>query len=74
MTFEVPRLHPNVVLPAESLVFNKDGMQVAIVQDGEVHLQTVSIYRDFGKTVELRDGLNGGEQIINNRPSTSLST
>ncbi len=68
VTFDVPRLHPNVVLPAESLVFNKDGMQVATVQDGEVHMQSITIYRDFGKTVELRDGLSGGEQIINNPP------
>ena len=36
--------------------------------DDEVHLQTISIYRDFGKTVELRDGLNGGEQIVSNPP------
>ena len=68
VTFEVPRLHPNVVLPAEALIFNKNGMQVAVVQDNEIHLQTISIYRDFGKTVELRDGLNGGEQIVNNPP------
>ena len=68
VTFEVPRLHPNVVLPAESLIFNKNGMQVAVVQDGEVHMQTINIYRDFGKTVELRDGLNGGEQIVSNPP------
>ena len=68
VTFDVPRLHPNVVLPAEALVFNKNGMQVAVVQDNEVHLQTISIYRDFGKTVELRDGLNGGEQVVNNPP------
>ncbi|MCX8253935.1 MAG: efflux RND transporter periplasmic adaptor subunit [Beijerinckiaceae bacterium] len=68
VSFEVPRLHPNVVLPAEALVFNKTGMQVAVVQDGEVHMQTINIYRDFGKTVELRDGLSGGEQVVNNPP------
>ena len=41
---------------------------VATVQDDEVHLQPVSIYRDFGKTVELRDGLSGGEQVVVNPP------
>ena len=37
-------------------------------QDSEVHLQPISIYRDFGATVELRDGLNGGEQVVVNPP------
>lgn len=69
VTFNVPRTHPSVVLPAEALIFNQDGLQVATVQDDEVHLQSIAIYRDFGKTVELRDGLSGGETIIINPPT-----
>ena len=69
VSFDVPRVHPAVVLPAEALIFNHNGMQVATVQDDEVHMQTITIYRDFGKTVELRDGLNGGEQVVINPPS-----
>ncbi len=68
VAFDIPRLHPNVVLPAEALVFNQNGLQVITVQDEEAHYQTVAIYRDFGKTVELRDGLNGGEQVVVNPP------
>ena len=68
VTFHLPRDRPNVVLPAEALIFNQHGLQVATVQDDEAHLQNVAIYRDFGKTVELRDGLNGGEQVIVNPP------
>ena len=68
VTFAVPRLRPAIMLPAEALIFNAQGLQVATVQDDEVHLQMVSIYRDFGKTVELRDGLNGGEQVVVNPP------
>jgi multidrug efflux pump subunit AcrA (membrane-fusion protein) len=69
VTFEIPRDRPNVVLPSEALIFDQDGLQVAVVQDNEVHLQSVSIYRDFGKTVELRDGLSGGEQVVVNPPT-----
>ena len=68
VTFDIPRLHPNVMIPAEALMFNSKGMQVAVVQDDEIHLQTVTIDRDFGKTVELRDGLSGGEQVVVNPP------
>ena len=68
VTFNVPRLRPNVVLPAEALIFNQGGLQVMTVQDEEAHYQKIAIYRDFGKTVELRDGLNGGEQVVVNPP------
>ena len=68
VTFHLPRDKPNVVLPAEALIFNQHGLQVATVQDDEAHLQSIAIYRDFGKTVELSDGLNGGEQVIMSPP------
>ena len=68
VTFEIPRERPNVVLPAETIVFNQNGLQVAAVQDDQVRFQTISIYRDFGKTFEVRDGVAGGEQVIMNPP------
>ena len=69
VTFNVPRDKPDVILPAEALIFNAKGLMVATVQDDEIHLQPISIYRDFGKTVELRDGLSGGEQVVMNPPT-----
>ncbi len=72
VTFEIPRLRPNIILPAEALIFDQHGLQVATVQDDQVHLQPISIYRDFGKTVELRDGLQGGENVVLSPPSDLL--
>lgn len=69
VSFDIPRVRPAVILPAEALVFNQNGLQVATVQDDQARLQTVVINRDFGKTVELRGGLNGGEQVIINPPT-----
>lgn len=69
MTFEIPRLHPNIVLPSEALIFNQDGLQVAVVQDDLVHMQPIKIYRDLGKTVELESGLNGGEVVVLSPPA-----
>lgn len=68
VSFDIPRDHPKVVLPAETIIFNEHGLQVAVVDDDHVRLQTISIYRDFGKTFEVRDGVNGGEQVIFNPP------
>ncbi len=69
VSFEIPRVRPSVVLPAEALIFDQRGLQVAIVQDDQIHMQPISIYRDFGKTVELRDGLQGGETVVLSPPS-----
>lgn len=68
VTFEIPRDRPNVVIPAEALIFNQHGLQVAVVQDDQVRLQTITVYRDFGRTLELRDGVNGGDQLVFNPP------
>ncbi len=66
---EVPRQSPGIVVPANAILFNAGGLQVAVVKDDQVKLQTVTIYRDFGQTVELRDGLQGGESIVVEPPA-----
>ena len=72
VSFAVPREHPNVVVPAEALIFNQQGLQVAVINaDKSIHMQPVTVYRDSGATVELSDGLHGGETIVLN-PPTSL--
>jgi HlyD family secretion protein len=32
-------------------------------------MRNISIYRDFGTSAELRDGLNGGERLVLNLPA-----
>jgi multidrug efflux pump subunit AcrA (membrane-fusion protein) len=72
VTFAVPREHPSIVIPAEALIFNRQGLRVAAVnQDKSIHLQPLTVYRDSGATIELSDGLRAGENIVLN-PPTSL--
>ena len=71
VSFAVPRGHPNVVVPAEALIFNQQGLRVAVINpDRSIHMQSVSVYRDSGATVELSDGLRGGENIALNPPAS----
>jgi RND family efflux transporter MFP subunit len=57
--------NPPLVLPAGTIIFRNDGAQVAIVQaDGIVHLQKISIGRDYGDRVEVLQGLEDGATII----------
>jgi hypothetical protein len=52
------------VIPAPALVNNADGTQVAVVRDGKVHFIKVVLGQDFGKEIEITEGLTGDEQII----------
>jgi RND family efflux transporter MFP subunit len=59
-------------LPATALIFNTDGTQVMLVEPGgKLHLQKVTVGRDFGDTIDIQDGLSGGESIVA-EPDVSL--
>jgi RND family efflux transporter MFP subunit len=68
----IPRKTPSLVLPADAVVFDQDGLHVAVVESGTVHLQRISIARDFGKEVEVREGVRAGDQVILN-PMVNLA-
>jgi RND family efflux transporter MFP subunit len=67
----IPRKTPALMVPAEAIIFNRKGIQVAVVEDGIVHIRKVTIARDLGTEVELRDGVKPDDLVILN-PSVSL--
>ncbi len=75
MTLKIPRTETNLIIPAESLVFNQRGTQVAVARDdGTVRWRGVTIRRDLGTTIELAQGegdqgLEGGDQIVLSPPA-----
>ena len=69
VTLHIPRTYPEVVVPAEALIFNQKGLQVATAEADKAHLRDVTIYRDFGTEVSLSRGLDGGEQVILSPPA-----
>jgi RND family efflux transporter MFP subunit len=59
----------NVSIPASALIFRAQGSQVALLgDDGTVALRDVHIALDLGDTLEIDQGLKGGEHVINNPP------
>jgi RND family efflux transporter MFP subunit len=62
----IPRKTPSVVVPADAVIFNEHGLQVAVVREGTVHLQKISIARDFGKQVEVSRGVAPGDLVVVN--------
>jgi RND family efflux transporter MFP subunit len=55
-------------LPVNTLIFRSEGMRVAVVTKGTVAMVPVTIGRDFGTSVEVLSGLQGGEDVVVNPP------
>ena len=55
-----------MIIPADAVVFDQDGLHVAVVENGIAHLQKITIARDFGTEVEVHDGVKAGDQVILN--------
>jgi RND family efflux transporter MFP subunit len=68
----IPRKTPSLVVPSDAIVFNSDGVQVAVVKDGVAHFHKVTIARDLGTQVEISDGVKPGDQVIL-RPTVDLA-
>lgn len=63
-----------LTLPANTLLFRKEGLQVAVVDPtGRVHLQSIKLGRDFGQKVEILAGVDAHDHVIMN-PSDSLTS
>jgi hypothetical protein len=57
-------------VPADAIIFNRDGMQVAVVSDGKTEIRKVRVKRDLGTRVEVDSGIKAGDQVILNPPVT----
>ncbi|MBE7157497.1 MAG: efflux RND transporter periplasmic adaptor subunit [Rhodospirillales bacterium] len=60
-----------VTVPVSSLLFRKDGLQIARVQNNKAELVSVIMGRDFGDSVELLSGVKPKDLVIVN-PSDSI--
>ena len=62
----IPRKVPSFVVPASALIFNRDGLHVAVDENGVVRLHKVTVARDLGTEIEVRDGVKAGDEAILN--------
>ena len=64
----IPRKTPALSVPADAIIFNRNGMQVAVVANGKAEIHKVRVKRDFGTRVEVDTGVSAGDQVILNPP------
>ena len=61
---KIPRQSPALIVPASAIIFNQDGMQVAVVEDGVAHLRKIAITTDYGTEAEVNAGVKNGDQVV----------
>jgi RND family efflux transporter MFP subunit len=64
----IPRKTPSLIVPAEAIIFNRNGLSVAVVAESVVQIRRVTLVRDLGTTVEVSEGVKDGDQVILNPP------
>jgi RND family efflux transporter MFP subunit len=66
---QIPRKTQSLIVPSESIIFNRNGLSVAAVENGIVHIRNLTIVRDRGTSIEVSDGVKNGDQVILNPPA-----
>jgi RND family efflux transporter MFP subunit len=61
---KIPRKSPALIVPASAIIFNQNGMQVAVVENGIAHLHKIAITTDYGTEVQVSEGVKDGDQVI----------
>jgi RND family efflux transporter MFP subunit len=67
--FELP--HPETALnvPASALIFNRSGLQVAVVDSANrIVIKPITIARDLGSEVEVASGITADDHVVINPP------
>jgi RND family efflux transporter MFP subunit len=53
-----------LVVPATALIVNAKGTQVAVVDQGVVHLRVVEVDGDYGDRLSIATGVREGESVV----------
>ena len=69
--FQLPHRVAVVRLPAEALLVRSDGPTAPVVDAaGKVHIQRITLGRDYGNEVEVTTGLSETDRVILNPADT----
>jgi RND family efflux transporter MFP subunit len=67
--FRIPRTEPPLLIPANALLVDAQGIRVAVVgADGALHYQPIVMGRDYGDRVEVLSGLDPDAVIATGLP------
>lgn len=61
---KIPRKEKLFVVPADAVVFDSDGLHVAVLEDGVAHMRKINLVHDLGTKVEVDEGVKDGDIVI----------
>jgi RND family efflux transporter MFP subunit len=70
---KMPESMRSLVVPANALLFRREGLQVGVVRDGKAELVRVMPGHDYGDSMEILSGLQPTDDVILS-PSDSLTS
>ena len=70
--FKLTGAHPTLTLPVSTLIFRSDGLRVGVVRGGRATLRPIAIGRDDGRTVEVSNGVQATDDVIQNPPDSLI--
>jgi RND family efflux transporter MFP subunit len=65
---EEPRQDPVVTVPSQAVIFDKNGLSVAVETDGHIEIRHLDVAADNGATLDVRAGLKDGDKVILSPP------
>jgi RND family efflux transporter MFP subunit len=74
--FKTPPVGPTYIVPTATLIFRKEGLEVGTVTNSNgntvAHLVHIVIGEDDGATAQVVNGLNAGDQVIQDPPDSLI--
>ncbi len=71
--FKIPSAGESLRLPSNVVIFRSQGLQVATVTpQSEIKLKNIIQGRDFGKSIEVLDGLSEQDKVVVNPPDSII--
>ena len=62
----------SMVVPVSTMIFQNQGLQVAVVRNGKAYLIPITAGQNDGKTVAVLSGLSPEDEVIQNPPDSIL--
>lgn len=72
--FDLSSAKPSLRVPASAILFRKEGVSVATLdKDNKANVKQVTIGRDFGAEVEITQGIEADDTIIDSPPDSLVT-
>jgi len=65
---EEKRQDPVVTVPSQAVIFDKNGLSVAVMEGDHIVIRHLDVAADNGATLDVRAGLKDGDQVILSPP------